>query len=239
LIIQISVKTVKYWTAKLVEDMFHDMAGPASVPVALHLDHCPEPALARQCLESGWNSVLFDGSGLSYEENFRLTRELVGCARQHGAAVEGELVPVAGVEDDVGSDEEGSLFPVEQEIAFIQGTGIDCYAPAIGTAHGFYKAAPRIRFERVRELAEATGTPMVVHGGTGLADEVFRRLVSLGCAKVNISTHLKKVFADSFRNYLEKKPTEYNPLKLIDAVRADVTAMTRPYFELLGSAGRT
>src|SRR6478672_10014186 len=86
LIVQISVKTVKFWGAQVIKDMFTDMAGRASVPVTLHLDHCPDPEVAKVCLRVGWNSVLFDGSGLSFEENFRVTQEIVKFASQYGAS---------------------------------------------------------------------------------------------------------------------------------------------------------
>lgn len=238
MIIQISVKTVHFWGVNVIKDMFTDMAGRVSVPITLHLDHCPDPAVAQMCLDAGWNSVLFDGSKMSYEENFEHTAEIVKMANRTGAAVEGELVAVKGVEDGVGSDEEGQLLPIEEEIAFIRETGIYCYAPPIGTAHGFYKAAPVIRYDRMEQLVAATQMPMVLHGGSGLSDDVFTRLISLGAAKVNISTQLKKTFADGFRTYLEEKPTEYNPLKLIGAVRADVMEMARGFFRTFGSEGR-
>jgi len=238
LIIQISVKTVHFWGANVIKDMFTDMAGRVSVPVTLHLDHCPDPAVAKTCLDIGWNSVLFDGSGLSYEENFDKTVDVVKLARRTGASVEGELVTVGGVEDDVGSDKEGDLLPIEKEIEFIEETGIYCYAPPIGTAHGFYKAAPTIRYDRIEQLVAATHMPMVLHGGSGLSNEVFARLIALGAAKVNISTDLKKTFADGFRTYLEAKPNEYNPLKLIGAVRTNVTEMAKGYFKVFGSEGK-
>lgn len=238
LIIQVSVKTVQFWGADVIKDMFTDMARRVSVPVTLHLDHCPDPAVAQTCLEVGWNSVLFDGSGLSYEENFAKTVAIVELARQTGASVEGELVTVGGVEDGVGSEEEGELLPIEKEIEFIRESGIYCYAPPIGTAHGFYKAVPTIRYERIEQLVAATQMPMVLHGGSGLSNEVFARLIALGAAKVNISTDLKKTYADGFRTYLEKKPTEYNPLKLIGAVRADVIKMAQAYFKIFGSEGK-
>ena len=238
LIVQISVKTVQFWGADVVKDMFTDMARRVAVPVTLHLDHCPDPAVARTCLELGWNSVLFDGSGLSYEENLQSTVEIVKVANRTGASVEGEVVAVAGVEDGVGSEEEGELLPIEKEIEFIRETGIYCYAPPIGTAHGFYKAEPAIRYDRMQQLVEATQMPMVLHGGSGLTNEVFQRLIALGAAKVNISTDLKKTYADGFRTYLEAKPTEYNPLKLIGAVRGDVKKMAQGYFKIFGSEGK-
>lgn len=238
LIVQVSVKTVQFWGADMVKDMFTNMARRVDVPVTLHLDHCPDPAVARICLELGWNSVLFDGSGLSYEENFQHTVDVVKLANQTGASVEGELVTVGGVEDGMGSDEEGELLPIEQEIEFIRQTGIYCYAPPIGTAHGFYSTEPAIRYDRMRQLVEATHMPMVLHGGSGLTTEVFQRLIALGAAKVNISTDLKKTYADGFRTYLEAKPTEYNPMKLIGAVRSDVMKMAQGYFKIFGSEGK-
>lgn len=238
LIVQISVKTVKFWGAEVVHDMFTDMAGRAKVPVALHLDHCPDPQVAKSCIDVGWNSVLFDGSGMSPEENQKLTKEIVAYAKAKGVAVEGEVVAVAGVEDGMGSDEEGGLPPIEKELEFIADTGIYCYAPPIGTAHGFYKAEPKIRYDRMEYLVKKTNMPMVLHGGTGLNDEVYGRLIALGAAKVNISTALKKTYADGFRNYLEKNPTQYDPLKLIAAVQNDVTALAQHYFKLFGSEGQ-
>ena len=238
LIIQISVKTVKYWGLPVVKDVFTHMASRAKVPVTLHLDHCPDPEFAKECIKMGWNAVLFDGSALNYDENFRITSDIARFASQYGAHVEGEVVPVTGVEDGVGSDEVAQPVPIEKDIEFIRETGIYCYAPAIGTAHGFYHAAPQIRYDHMEQLVAATNMPMVLHGGSGLDDEVFHRLIALGAAKVNISTDLKKTYADGFRNYLEAKPKEYNPLKLIGAVRDDVIAMAQHYFRLFGSEGK-
>ena len=238
LIIQTSVKTIRFWGASVIKDMFAAMAGRVTVPVTLHLDHCPDPEIARECLRLGWNSVLFDGSGLSFDENFRITREIVQLAIGYGAHVEGELVAVAGVEDGVGGEREGEPIDEARQIAFIKDSGIYCYAPAIGTAHGFYRRAPEIRYDHLERLVAATGVPMVLHGGSGLADDVFRRLISLGAAKVNISTALKKTYGDGFRRYLDAHPKEYDPQKLIAAVHGDVVQMAQSYFALFGSAGR-
>jgi fructose-bisphosphate aldolase class II len=235
LIIQTSVKTVKFWGTQVVKDMFTDMAGKASVPVTLHLDHCPEPDFAKECIKVGWNSVLFDGSKMNYKENFRITKEIAAFAKPYGASVEGEIVPVAGVEDGVGQEMEGDPAPLEDELEFIRESGIYCYAPAIGTAHGFYKAAPTIKYDRMTQLVEATQMPMVLHGGTGLTDEIYKKLISLGAAKVNISTALKKAYADSFTNYIGAHPTEYEPMKLLGAVQKDVIALVQSYLKKFGS----
>lgn len=238
LIIQTSVKTIKFWGAEVVRDMFRAMAGRVTTPVALHLDHCPDPEIAKDCLRLGWNSVLFDGSGYSFEENFRITREIVRLAAGYGAHVEGELVAIAGVEDGLGADREGARIAEQQQVQFIRESGIYCYAPAIGTAHGFYRRSPDIRYDHLERLVAATSVPMVLHGGSGLADEVFRHLIALGTAKVNISTALKKTYCDGFRTHLDAHPTEYDPQRLITAVHGDVTRMAQTYFSLFGSAGR-
>jgi len=237
-ILQVSQGAIEYAGLGFATAMVKVAAEEASVPVALHLDHCPDPEFAKECLRLGWNSVLFDGSALNYDENFRITREIADFAAGYGAHVEGEVVPMTGVEDDIGSDEEAAPVPFEKDLEFIRESGIYCYAPAIGTAHGFYKNTPRIRYEHMEKLVNATHMPMVLHGGSGLDDDVFHRLIALGAAKVNISTDLKKTYADGFRKYLEAKPTEYNPLKLIGAVRDDVIAMARHYFRLFGSEGK-
>jgi ketose-bisphosphate aldolase len=237
-IIQVSVKTVKMWGAKLLQQMFAEMASHRPIPATLHLDHCPEIEMIKTCLGAGWNSALFDASSLSYQDNLRLCKEVVAFAKKHGAGVEGELEAVRGIEDDVGSDVEGELVPVDRCVEFIEETGIDCFAPAIGTAHGLYKTEPKINFERVEAIVARSPTPIVLHGGTGLSDTTFKRLIAAGCAKVNISTMLKITFADSFKTYLEAKPKEYDPMKLQKAVHDDIVKMAKGFMETFGSAGR-
>jgi fructose-bisphosphate aldolase class II len=194
--------------------------------------------MIKTCLEAGWNSALFDASSLSYEENLRQTTEVVRFARKLSAGVEGELEAVKGVEDGVGGDLEGELVPIEKCVEFIEATGIDCFAPAIGTAHGMYATEPVINFDRVKEITARKPVPIVLHGGTGLSDDTFRRLIQNGCAKVNISTKLKMQFADSFRTYLENKRKEYDPLKLLKAVQQDVKGMAAGFMNIFGSAGQ-
>jgi fructose-bisphosphate aldolase class II len=237
-IIQVSVKTVKMWGAKLLHQMFAEMASRRPVPATLHLDHCPDIEMIKVCLDAGWNSALFDASSLSYQENLKLCQEVVAFAKKHGAGVEGELEAVRGIEDDVGSDAEGELVPVERCVEFIEATGIDCFAPAIGTAHGLYKTEPKINFERVAAIVARCPTPIVLHGGTGLSNETFKKLIAAGCAKVNISTMLKITFADSLKTYLEAKPKEYDPMKLQKAVHSDIVKMAQGFMETFGSAGK-
>ena len=237
-IIQVSVKTVKVWGARLLHAMFQEMARARPIPASLHLDHCPEIGVIRECLDAGWNSVLFDASSLSYEENLAQTIQVVALARRYGAAVEGELEAVRGIEDGHGSDEEEKLAPLPRCVEFVRKTGIDCFAPAIGTAHGVYEKEPAIDFDRVRQIVAAEPIPIVLHGGTGLRDEVFRELIRSGCAKVNISTMLRMTYADSHRNYLQTHPAEYDLMKLQAAVKENLVAMAKQFMVTFGSAGR-
>jgi fructose-bisphosphate aldolase class II len=237
-IVQVSVKTVKVWGAKLLQLMFTEMANRYPTPATLHLDHCPDRKVIEECVAAGWNSVLFDASKLTYEENLAQTKEVVELAHRHGVAVEGELEAVKGVEDGVGSDEAGAVVPLDKAVAFIRATGIDLFAPAIGTAHGVYKGVPKINFNRVSEIVAAEPIPLVVHGGTGLSDETFQKLIARGAPKINISTQLKIVFADAFRAYLAEKPNEYDPLKLLAAVKKSVAAQVVCFMKIFGSVGR-
>lgn len=238
-IIQVSVKTVKQLGARLLQLMFADMASRVSIPATLHLDHCPKRDLIEECIAAGWNSVLFDASNLSYEDNLAQTTEVVRLAHRHGTAVEGELEAVRGVEDGIGSEEGSEEVPLDKSLAFVRATGIDSFAPAIGTAHGVYKAEPKINFQRVADIVAAEPIPIVLHGGTGLKDEVFKKLISLGAVKVNISTNLKIVYTDGMREYLNANPTQHDPAKLHDAVKVRVQAMAAHHMRLFGSAGKS
>lgn len=237
-IIQVSVKTVKLWGAELIQKIFADLAARYDIPATLHLDHCPEVETIKTCLQAGWNSVLFDASNLDYEENMRQTKEVVKMARGYGAAVEGELEAVKGVEDGMGSEEGSDIVPLDKCVEFLDQTGIDSFAPAIGTAHGLYATAPKIDFARVEDIVTARPTPIVLHGGTGLSTETFQRLISLGCAKVNISTMLKITYCDAQQNYLNEKPKQHDPLKLMKYAQDQVRTMAANFMNEFGSAGK-
>ena len=238
LIVQTSLKTVKSIGAKPFYAMWRARADDVPVPVSLHLDHCPDREWISICLRTGWNSVLFDGSELDVAENTRQTIEVVAEAERHGAQVEGEIESVLGVEDGVGSDEAGEVHPVEVSGEFIEATGIYSFAPAIGTAHGLYKAEPHLMPERVTEIVEQHPIPQVLHGGTGLTEAQFTDLIARGCAKVNISTALKIAFVDSHREWLEANPAKQDPPSMLRHVREAVKAMAEQHIRIFGSAGR-
>jgi ketose-bisphosphate aldolase len=238
LIVQTSLKTVKAYGAKQIYGMFRAMAEEVPVPVTLHLDHCPDRKWLTTCLEAGWNSVLFDGSHLDVEDNTRQTREVVEEARGYGAQVEGEIESVTGVEDDVGSDEEAFIHPVQVSIDFIEETGIYSFATAVGTAHGMYAAEPDLKPERVTEIREKKAVPQVLHGGTGLEEGQFKDLISRGCAKVNISTAIKISFMEANREFLDENPGKHDPPSLFAHVRERVERTAADHIRMFGSAGK-
>jgi len=239
-IIQTSVKTVRSIGADLLFAMWRELTAGIEVPVSLHLDHCPDRKVISSCLRKGWNSVLFDGSRLPVEENLRQTIEVVAEARSYGAHVEGEIEAITGVEDDIGSDEEAKRQSLPVALDFIRKTGIDVFAPAIGNAHGVYRAEPRLDAQRVSDIVAAEPIPIALHGGTGMTDAQFTDLIERGCAKVNISTALKIAYMKSNLAFLrgaEERDT-WDPPSLFTAVRAAVKDMAAEHMSRFGSVGK-
>jgi fructose-bisphosphate aldolase class II len=239
-IVQTSVKTVKSIGVETLQAMWQAMTKNIDVPVTLHLDHCPDRAIVSLCLEHGWNSVLFDASDLPVAENQAQTIEVVKEARKYGADVEAEIEAITGVEDGHGSDEEAARQSLEISLAFIDATGVDVFAPSIGNAHGSYKAAPTLDFDRVSDLVAARSIPIALHGGSGLSDEQFTDLIARGCAKVNISTALKELYMKSSLEFLTAAQTKnkWDPPSLFAAVSSDIETMTMDLATVFGSAGK-
>ncbi len=238
LIVQTSVKTVKAYGARVLHAIFTEMARDLPVPVALHLDHCPDRAVISECLEVGWNSVLFDAHELSVEENRRQTIEVVAEARAAGASVEGEIEGIEGVEDGLGSDDASAAQPLDVALEFIRATKIDCFAPAIGNKHGAYKTAPKLDAQRVSDLVRAEPIPMCLHGGTGLSQAQFDDLIARGCAKVNISTALKVRYLEANREFLQENPKNFDPPSLFKYVREACKALAIEHIRSFHSDGK-
>jgi len=239
-IIQTSVKTVKSIGLNLLFAMWTELTRDISVPVTLHLDHCPERAVISACLAKGWNSVLFDASALSVAENKRQTTEVVAEAQHYGAGVEGEIEGIQGVEDGYGSDEISTQQSLDVALDFIRSTHIDVFAPAIGNAHGVYKTEPKLDVQRVSDLVAATSIPIALHGGTGMTNQQFTDLIARGCAKVNISTAVKVKFMQSNLAFLRNAETKgkWDPPSLFKHVREDVKEMAKEYMHTFGSEGK-
>ncbi|MGZ8599805.1 MAG: class II fructose-bisphosphate aldolase [Actinomycetota bacterium] len=240
LIVQTSVKTVKSIGRDVLFGMWRTMTEGIDVPVTLHLDHCPEREVITSCLEAGWNSVLFDGSAMPVEENLRQTKEVVEEARRYGAHVEGEIEGIRGVEDGVGSDEESLRQSLPVALDFVRSTGIDCFAPAIGNAHGWYASEPTLDAERVSDIVSAEPVPIALHGGSGMTDAQFSDLIARGCAKVNISTALKRRFMKANLEFLRETEAadKWDPPSLFKHVRAEIVDLTKDHIRRFGSEGK-
>ncbi len=240
LIVQTSVKTVRAYGSDVWMAMWSAMTAGIEVPVTLHLDHCPSRTVITECLQRGWNSVLFDASALPVADNLAQTMEVVAEARTYGAHVEGEIESITGVEDGIGSDTESARQVLDVVVDFMQRTGVDVFAPAIGNAHGMYRATPVLDAQRVSDIVAATGVPVALHGGSGLTDGQFADLIRRGCAKVNISTALKRRFMQSGLRFLQQaeRSDSWDPPALFAAVAGSVRDLAAGLMDQFGSSGR-
>lgn len=230
--------TVKLYGPRLCLEMVKAEAERVSVPVAIHLDHCTDPALVKACLDAGYTSVMIDASSQPFEDNVRITREIVDIARPMGASVEGELGGIPGVEDDIFLAESDSfLADYDQALEFCERTDVDAFAPAVGTAHGLYKGEPKLNFELFERIAKAVAPPLVVHGGTGLGVDVLHRFIDLGGTKVNVSTQLKHAVCDASKAWLATNPKP-DPIKLTKAQKAAVVTAVREFILTFRSDGK-
>jgi len=189
---------------------------------------------------------MIDASKQPFEENIRQTKEVVDyCHAIGGISVEGELGTVSGVEDQIKvSEDESALCNPQQAVEFVERTGVDIFAPAIGTAHGVYKTKnPKVDFERmgiINQLLNSDGikTPLVVHGGTGLSKEYAIKLVEMGGAKFNVSTELKHALIDTTYSYISGNREQYNPGKIDIEVNQAIRLVVSRWIDILGSAGK-
>jgi len=246
LIIQVSVAPSKFLKPKVLVAVYRTLAESAPIPICLHLDHCTDVDFCRTCADAGYTNIMIDASKQIYEENIRQTKEVADYCHQIGnISVEGELGTVSGVEDQIKvAENEAALCDPETAVSFVEETGIDILAPAIGTAHGIYKTAnPKLDFDRLEKIfnlfnAEEPRVPLVIHGGTGLKPEVVKKLVALGGSKFNVSTDLKHVLIDSTFEYISANREEYNPGKIDKTAKEAIIKRINYWIELLGCAGK-
>ena len=244
-IIQTSVTPSRFRSPQVVASVFRALASEAPVPICLHLDHCNDVDYCITCADAGYTNVMIDGSHHEFDENIRVTRMVSDYCHDRGISVEGELGTVSGVEDQVVvAEDEAQLCDPELAVEFVERTQIDLLAPAIGTAHGVYKTkSPKLDFDRLATIADkingnGPNIPLVIHGGTGLADDAVRRLVALGGSKFNVSTELKHCLIDTTYDYLAAHRNEYDPGKIDKAVASAIGGVIEKWIDLLGSAGK-
>lgn len=239
-IVQVSVKTIKHWGFKPIATWVRMLAEGVSIPVVLHVDHCSDVNVIKGCIDAGWTSVMFDGSALPFKENLAKSLEVYKLTEAAGVGLEAEMGAIGGVEDDKFVAEDKALLANYDEcVAFCKEMPkLAVFAPAIGTAHGFYKGEPKIAYDLLQKITAAVDIPIALHGGTGLSQEQFDRCIAGGCAKVNISTMHKRCFIEGFVNLKQEKPKLGEPLPFItaqyEAMKKDVMDMVRAF----GSAGK-
>ncbi len=246
LIIQTSVTPSKFLGRHVLVAVYRTLAESAPIPIALHLDHCKDVEYCKQCADAGYTNIMIDASRQDFEENIRQTKEVCDhCHALGGVSVEGELGTVSGVEDQIKvAEDEAALCNPGQAVEFVERTGVDLFAPAIGTAHGVYKTKnPKVDVERmgkINELLNGQGArvPLVVHGGTGLPPDTAKKLVAAGGAKFNVSTELKHALIDATYGYISDHRDEYNPGKIDVRVKDAIRQVVARWIDTLGSEGK-
>ena len=209
-----------------------EAAKKAKVPVCVHLDHCETPDYMRQALEIGFTGVMYDGSLLPYEYNLANTKKAVAMAKAYDCGVEAELGALASREGGEGTGSGPVYTDPEQAAAFCRETGIDALAPSFGTAHGIYKSKPVLDLERVRVIAEKTGLPLVMHGGSGVSPEDYRTGIRNGLRKINYYSYMSRAGVTAVRELLAREDvTFFHDLALAaqQAMEADAERAMRVF----------
>lgn len=238
-IIQASQGAIKYAGLEYIAALGRLAAEQASVPVGLHLDHGTSFEQAIRCIRHGFSSVMIDGSHLSFEENVALTGEVVRVAKAVGVSVEGELGRICGTEDDISVCDRDAAFTDPKEAAlFVERTGVDSLAVAVGTAHGVYKGDPDLDFERLRVINDLLGIPLVLHGSSGVPHQDIREAVALGVTKVNIDTDVRAAFVEGVKTVLQESPGEIDPRKVLGPARENMEQKIREKIRVFGSSGK-
>ena len=209
-IIQTTPSTLRHAEPELFLANVKTLADRSEVPIVMHLDHGNSFGLASRAYRSGYTSVMFDGSKLPLNQNIQLTQSVVAMCHSGNVSVEGELGCIGGKEDDLLSENIYTL-PDEAE-RFARETNVDALAIAIGTAHGIYKSKPIVNIERLKEIRSVVNVPLVLHGTSGVSDDVVRQCIENGICKVNYATDLRIAFTNGIRQVLEDQ-TVFDPKK--------------------------
>jgi len=262
IILAASTSAIKYAGFEYLVSIVRTGSAKMSAPVALHLDHGASIEDAKKCIDGGFTSVMIDASHETLEENIRITKEVVKMAHPKNIAVEAELGRLGGIEDNVKvSEREAFLTDPKQAEQFVKETGCDALAVAVGTSHGAYKfkGEAKLAFDRIEEIKKRVGIPLVLHGASGVGqellekaqkygaklpgakgvpDEAYKTAISLGINKINIDTDLRLAWVGAVREALTVKPEEFDPRKILGPAREAVKKVVMGKMQLFGSAGK-
>ncbi len=238
-IVAASESAIKYAGLEMLNAMVQVAARKATVPVAFHLDHGTTYETIIGCIRNGWTSVMIDGSHHNLEGNIAETKEIVKIAHAVGVSVEAELGRLSGVEDNISVEEKDAIYTNPDEaVRFVNETGVDSLAIAIGTAHGKYKGVPHLDFERLEDIKSLINMPVVLHGASGLDEATLSRAVELGVNKINIDTDIRQAFTDGIHKAFEEKPSQYDPRKIIAPSRDKMKEVVKGKIRMFGSSGK-
>lgn len=217
-------------TVMMVQGLMEDMK--ISVPVAIHLDHGSSFDKCKEAIDAGFTSVMIDASHHPIEENIETTKMVVKYAHERNVSVEAEVGTVGGQEDDIIADGVVYADPKECEL-LVKETGVDCFAPALGSVHGPYKGEPNLGYKEMEEVRDLTNTPLVLHGGTGIPTKDIQKAISLGTSKINVNTENQIVFTKAVREVLNSNADVYDPRKFLvpgrEAIKATVVGKIREF----------
>ena len=237
LILQATPLMMEFASPALYAAMTKAAMEKTTVPVALHLDHGDSYGVAVRALRAGYTSLMLDGSRLPYEENIALTRRVVELAAPCGIPVEAELGAVGGTEDGLTGTSDNGTDP-DQALDFLARTGADFLAVGIGTAHGIYKAAPKLDLERLEAIRVRVDAPLVLHGASGISEQDLRNCIARGICKINFATELRLAYSGGIKALLAEKPETFDPKALGRAAMARVEEAAAESIRRCGSAGR-
>jgi fructose-bisphosphate aldolase class II len=260
-IVAVTPSAIKYGGLPYLSRIVRTAAELASVPVALHLDHGEDFETASKCVGAGFTSVMIDGSSLKFEDNTALTKRVVEMAHPKGVSVEAELGRLAGVEESTVEEKDAILTDPAVAKEFVDRTGVDTLAVAIGTSHGAYKfkAEPKLDFERLKLITKQVSIPLVLHGASsvpswiiekaskygaelggakGIPEEHIQKAISMGIAKINIDTDLRLAFTAAVREVLANSPKEFDPRKILGPAKEAMKQVIKGKMRLFGSSGK-
>lgn len=209
-IVQMIPRTLNYGGVAIYPAMMRELMADCPVDYALHLDHGSSLSLAKKCIAGGFSSVMFDGSLMPFEDNVKFTKEVTDFALPMDVSVEGELGTIGGKEEG-DTDLEASYTKVSEAEEFVRRTNVSTLAIGVGTAHGVYKGTPHINVERIKEIHAAIDTPLVLHGASGLSDEVLKDCIAAGITKINFATELRQAYTNGIKAEFAKNPDVFDP----------------------------
>jgi len=260
-IVAVTPGAIKYGGLPYLSGIVRMAAELASVPLSLHLDHGEDFEAASKCVGAGFTSVMIDGSSLKFEGNTALTKRVVDMAHPKGVSVEAELGRLAGVEESTVEEKDAILTDPSIAKEFVERTGVDTLAVAIGTSHGAYKfkAEPKLDFDRLKLISKQVSIPLVLHGASsvpswiiekaakygaelggakGIPEEHIQKAISMGIAKINIDTDLRLAFTATVREVLANSPKEFDPRKILGPAKEAMKQVVKGKMRLFGSAGK-